>query len=249
MFGAHDKDDTVFHFALRCFYIIRNTVIILLLKQIKNMNGISILLLLFLTVTLPAIIVFFWLRSRKLPITLPWFLFSLSAGIVSFIVAAIIQALFAQNKGEGVWPVLFNIFIRIALVEEASRIIAIIPFFKAAKAGRNSIAFGAAIGLTAGLGFAAIESAYYGIANLNIALLRVFTAVPLHAACGIRAGTAVFAAPQHPAKAFSLFISSVFIHGAYNLMIVNPAIPSLLAIPTALIAFFASMYYLSDTNP
>jgi len=210
------------------------------------MNGIWILLLLILTATLPAIITFFWLRSRKPLITLPWFLLFLAAGIISFIIAAVIQAFFVQKKNEGVWPVLFNVFIRIALIEEASRIIAIIPFFKAAKNRRNNIAFGAAIGLIAGLGFAVVESAYYGIANLNIALLRIFTAVPLHAACGIRAGTAVYIAPQHPAKALFLFISSVLIHGAYNLMIVNPAIPSFLAIPTALIAFFASLYYLES---
>jgi RsiW-degrading membrane proteinase PrsW (M82 family) len=213
------------------------------------MNGIWILLLLILIAALPAIAVFFWLRSRKSPITLLWFLLSIAAGIVSFIVAALIQTLFAPDRREGVWPVLFNIFIRIALIEEASRIIAVIPFFRAAKKRRNSIAFGAAIGLIAGLGFAVIESAYYGIANLNIALLRIFTAVPLHAACGIRVGTAVFIAPQYPAKFLFLFISSVIIHGAYNLMIVNPAIPSILAVPTALIAFFASIYYLSDTNP
>jgi len=212
------------------------------------MNGIWILLLLIIAAIFPAIVVFFWLRSRKPSITLPWFLLSLSAGIISFIVAAMIQTLFALDKREGVWPVFFNIFIRIALIEEASRIIILFFLNRAAKNRRNNIAFGAAIGLIAGLGFAVIESAFYGIANITITLLRIFTAAPLHAACGIRAGAAVFAAPQHPAKAFFLFISSVFIHGAYNIIIVNPAIPSLLVIPTALIAFFASIYYLSESS-
>jgi RsiW-degrading membrane proteinase PrsW (M82 family) len=188
------------------------------------MYGIWILLLLILTAALPAIIVFFWFRSRKSPInlTLPWFLSSLAAGIVSFIVAATIQALFVPYNGEGLWPVFFGIFVRTALVEEASRIIALVPFLKALKNRRNETAFCAAIGLIAGLGFAVIESAYYGMSDINITLLRIFTAVPLHAACGIRAGTAVFTAPQHPARAFFLFISSVLIHGAYNLMIVSP---------------------------
>jgi RsiW-degrading membrane proteinase PrsW (M82 family) len=178
---------------------------------------------------------------------------SLAAGIVSFIVAAMIQTFFSPYKKEEFWPVLFDIFIRIALVEEASRIVAMILFMilfkKAAENRRSDTGFGAAIGLIAGLGFAAIESAYYGIAGIDIALLRIFTAAPLHAACGIRAGTAVFIAPQHPPKAFFLFITSVLIHGAYNLMIVSPAIPSFLAIPTALIAFFTSISYLSDANP
>jgi len=212
------------------------------------MNGIWVLLLLLLTATLPAIIVFFWLKSVKSPITLPWFLLSFLAGIISFIVAAIIQAFFAPYRTDAFLPVIFNIFIRIALVEEASRVI-VLSLFKAASKNRwTNIAFGAAIGLITGLGFAAIENAYYGLANINITLLRLFTAVPLHAACGIRAGAAVCIVPQHPVKAFFLFISSVFIHGAYNLMIVNPAIPSFLAIFIAIVAFFASFPYLSDTD-
>jgi len=212
------------------------------------MNGIWVLLLLLLTAALPAIIVFFWLKSRNSPITLPWFLLSFLAGIVSFIVAAIIQAFFAPYRAEAFWPVIFNIFVRIALVEEASRIIVLLPLLKAGKNRWTHIALGAAIGLITGLGFAAIENAYYGMANINITLLRLFTAAPLHAACGIRAGTAVFTVPQHPVKVFFLFISSVFIHGAYNLTIVNPAIPSFLAILIAIIALFASFSYLSDTD-
>jgi RsiW-degrading membrane proteinase PrsW (M82 family) len=212
------------------------------------MNGIWVLLLLLLTATLPAIIVFFWLKSRKSPITLPWFLISFLAGIVSFIVAAIIQSFFAPYRAEAFWPVIFNIFVRTALVEEASRVIVLLPLSKAGKSRWTHIALGAAIGLITGLGFAAIENAYYGMANINTTLLRLFTAAPLHAACGIRAGTAVFTVPQHPVRAFFLFISSVFIHGAYNLTIVSPAIPSFLGILIAIVALFASFSYLSDTN-
>lgn len=212
------------------------------------MNGIWILLLLLLTATLPAIIVFFWLRSRKSPVTLPLFLLSLAMGIISFIVAGIIQVFFPPYRRDEFWPVFFDIFIRIALIEEAGRIITLIPFLKAGKNRRDGIAFGASVGLIAGLGFAAIESAYHGITNINITLLRIFTAVPLHAACGIRAGSAVFIAPKYRIKAFFLFVSSVFIHGAYNLMIVSPAIPSFLAVLIALIALFASFNYLTDVS-
>ncbi|MCL2129757.1 MAG: PrsW family glutamic-type intramembrane protease, partial [Treponema sp.] len=99
--------------------------------------------------------------------------------------------------------------------------------------------------LAAGLGFALIENASYGIADINIALLRAFTAAPLHGACGIRAGTAISFFGQKPLKAVFLFISAVFIHGAYNLIIVSPALPSIFAVLAALAAFFASFYYLS----
>jgi len=221
------------------------------------MNGILILLLLLLAATLPAIIVFLWFRAGKSGVTLPWFLASLAAGIFSLLLAALIQSLFPPlGKGgqNGLGPVFFGIFIRIALVEEASRLFTLIPLLKAGNRWRNiDRYFAASLGLVAGLGFAAIESATYGVADINITLLRAFTAAPLHGACGIRAGAAVSIALRSPVKALGLFVSAVFIHGAYNLMIVSPVFPPALAIPTALIALFASLSFLKnpggDENP
>ena len=212
------------------------------------MKGIWILLLLILTSALPAIIVFFWLRARKSAVTLPWFLVSLAAGIVSLLIVALIQSFFFLPGKDGTGELgflFFEIFIRIALIEEASRLFTLIPLIKAGTFRRSTDrTFGAAIGLAAGLGFAMIENASYGIADINIALIRAFTAAPLHGACGIRAGVSVFIFKQHPIKAFFIFISAVLIHGAYNLMIVSPALPSILAILIAFAALFASLFYI-----
>ena len=213
------------------------------------MNGIWILLLLTLTAALPAIIAYCWFRSKKPVVTLPWFLASVSAGILSFIIAGLAQDLFTMFRQNTPEALFFSIFIRIALVEEASRLVTLIPILRVGK-DRQKIdrAFGAALGLAAGLGFAIIESAYHGLTDLNITLLRAFTAAPLHGACGIRAGKALFLAGQHPQKALLLFLSTVLIHGAYNLMIISPAIPSAFAIFVALAALFSSLTYLKDTN-
>ena len=108
--------------------------------------------------------------------------------------------------------------------------------------------FGPALGLAAGLGFAALENAFYGMADINITLLRSFTAALLHGACGIRAGTAVSVIGERPLRALSLFISTVIIHGTYNLIIISPPVPSVLAIPIALAAFFASLYLLKSNG-
>ena len=212
------------------------------LKRSK-MNRIWILLLLIFAASLPVIIVFLWLRLRKSAVTLPWFLASLAAGIVSLLIATLIQSRFPSPGGsDGFAQVLFGIFIRIAFIEEAGRLLPLVLLLKAGKRREsNDSAFGAALGLAAGLGFAALENASYGMANINITLLRAFTAAPLHGACGIRAGAAVSVFHQHPAKAIFLFLSAVFIHVAYNLMILIPTLPSALAIPTAFIAFFASL--------
>ena len=220
------------------------------------MSGIWILLLLILSAALPAIIVFFWFRARKSAVTLPWFLAALAAGILSLLIVALIQKFFIPLNKNGMnelGHIFFSIFIRIALVEEASRLITLIPLLKAGSLRKTSQSvdyrsFGASLGLAAGLGFAMIENASYGIADINITLLRAFTAAPLHGACGIRAGAAVFIFAKHPVKSIFLFISAIFIHGAYNLMIVSPALPSILAVLIAFAALFASLPYIRDTE-
>ena len=207
------------------------------------MSGIWILVLLTAAAVLPLIIVFCWFKAGKLQITLPWFLTAVAAGIISLFAAALIQNFFPRPGEDSLGQILFSVFIRIAKVEEASRLLTLIPLVYASDRfiKNKDITFGAALGLVAGLGFAAAENASYGMADINITLLRVFTAAPIHGACGIRAGAAVSIMKRNSVKAVFLFISAVIIHGAYNLMIVTPAIPSLMAVVTALIAILASL--------
>ena len=216
------------------------------------MSEIWILLLLVLTAALPVFIVFFVFRLGKSPLTLPWFLVFLASGILSLLVAALLQNLIpaVDRSGQaGPGLVFFNVFIRIALIEELSRIIILVPFITVVSRRRDlDISFCAALGLVAGLGFAMLESAFYGIADTNITLLRAFTAAPLHGACGIRAAAAIFFFRQYPAKAFFLLLFAVLIHGAYNIIIVNPTLPSLLAILVAFTALFSSLPFLRATD-
>jgi RsiW-degrading membrane proteinase PrsW (M82 family) len=203
-------------------------------------NGIFIFLLLILAAAFPAVVVFLWFQARKFPLGLPWFLLSLAAGIISLLAAALIQKIIPPSSGNGLGWIFFGFFVRIALVEEASRLVTLVPLLEAGKRRLcMDESFSAALGLAAGLGFAAIENAFYGTADVNITLLRAFTAAPLHAACGIRIGTAVFAFKNNPSKAFFLFVTAVLIHGAYNLIIVSPAFPSALPLRAAFVVFFA----------
>ena len=212
------------------------------------MNGILIFLFLILASALPGIIVFIWFRAKKSAVALPWFLLSITAGIVSLLIAAFIQRFFSP-KQDGLGDLFFGVFVRIALVEELSRLVTLIPLSTAADhTHRTGVSFGAALGLVSGLGFAILENAFHGIANLNITLLRAFTAAPLHGACGIRVGIAVFIFTRNKGKAFFYFISAVLIHGAYNLIIVSPALPSALAIIIALSALLASLPLLKTAD-
>jgi len=212
------------------------------------MKGILVLLLLVLASSLPGIIVFLWFRARKSELALSWFLLSITAGIISLLIAAFIQRFFSSQQ-DGLGDLFFGVFIRIALVEELSRFVTLIPLFTASNHIRKTnISFGASLGLVSGLGFAILENAFHGMADISIALLRAFTAAPLHGACGIRAGAAVFVFNKSPGKALFHFVSAVLIHGAYNLIIISPAIPSALAILIALSALFAALPLLKSTN-
>jgi len=208
------------------------------------MSGIGIVLLLIITAALPVIAVFIWFRITKSPVTLLWFLTSLTAGILSIFVAVLIQRLFPPPGIDGLWVMLFGVFIRVALVEEISRLAGLLILLALIKQYRKiDTSFFAAVGFVSGLGFAMMESAIYGIADFGVILLRGVTAAPLHAACAIRVCMALLAIRKHPIKALFLFISAVLIHGAYNLMIISPALPSLLAIPIAYAALFASIHH------
>ena len=210
------------------------------------MSGIGILLLLTAAAVLPLVVAFILFKAAKSRVTLPWFLTAMASGIISLLAAALIQSLFPQPGISGLGEIFFGVFIRVAMVEEAGRLLTLVPLVYTAKRlrGTDDITFAAALGLTAGLGFAAAENAFYGMSDINITLLRVFTAAPLHGACGIRAAAAVSAMKQSPAKGVFLFASAVIIHGAYNLMIVIPAVPSPLAVAVALLALLSSLQLL-----
>ena len=210
------------------------------------MNGIWILLLLIISAALPAFIVFIWFKAIKSPVTLPLFLASLAAGVVSLLAAVLVQRFFPPPGKDMLGAIFFGVFIRIALVEEASRLVGLIPLLKLINRRRDlNKSFCAAIGFASGLGFGMMESAFYGVSGVNIILLRALTAAPLHGACGIRAGVAIFTVRKHPVQALFLFISAVLLHGAYNLIIVSPAFPPLLAAFIALAALFTSIHYLT----
>ena len=209
------------------------------------MNSIFILLLLLFASALPVIILYFWIRKgtgeSTIQVTPPWFLCALAAGIVSLLIAALTHRFFPPTgSADRLGSLFFSIFIKVALVEEISRLITLFPLLKVGNLRRNQ-SFAAILGLAAGLGFAAAENALYGMADINITLLRAFTAAPLHGACGIRIGAAIFKLNRQPVKAVFLFISALVMHGAYNLIIVSLAVPAIMAVPIALAALFISL--------
>ena len=218
------------------------------------MSGSGVLLVLLLISSIPAIAVLIWFRLARYQFSPTIFSVSLLTGAASFFPALLFQNMLAAGNGifraTGKWGLFAEIFVRIALTEELSRllVLAILFFFifrlksaVTAEQIENKTMAGAA-GLIAGLGFAILESAVYGASNPANALLRSFTAAPLHGACGFRVGSSIGMFRESPALAIFRFLSAVVIHGIYNFMLLIPGIlPPVAAILIALSAFASAV--------
>ncbi|MDR1863115.1 MAG: PrsW family intramembrane metalloprotease [Treponema sp.] len=210
------------------------------------MNGLWILFLLIFIAALPVFPAFLWFRKLRLkPLS---FLLSLAAGILALLFAAVFQNFLpfpeaGRPGGGGAASAIFGVFIRVAFVEEFCKYAALYLLLGWTKGRKDAGGFasGAAAGLAAGLGFAAVESASYGAADISIALLRAFTAAPLHAACGSRVGAAAELWGKSRLRGASAFFTALMIHGIYDLAIVSPVIPAFLAVLIALTALGSSL--------
>ncbi|MCL2478906.1 MAG: PrsW family glutamic-type intramembrane protease [Treponema sp.] len=206
---------------------------------------------------LPFVPVYFWFRHMKYGIAR--LLLPAAAGFLSVLLAGLVQGFIPLHlPGQSqMTEMLFGVFIRVSLTEELVRFLvlflmfSIFPFsrilFNGQQSRKNSgdkpeLFFGAPSGLAAGLGFAAGESIFYGLASPSVAVLRIFTAVPLHAACGARIGSALGQIRRHHVAAIVLFITAFFIHAVYDLCIQNPVVPEFLPIVIALAAMITSVF-------
>jgi RsiW-degrading membrane proteinase PrsW (M82 family) len=183
-------------------------------------------LLLFIS-ALPVIAAFLWFRRKKFPIPAYWFLLCLLAGAAALPLAALAQYFIPSAPRPVLSDFLFNVFVRIAFTEEAGKLAAVFILLRLGGRFLNQsvhseiFAHGTAAGLVAGLGFALIESATYGASDLRVALLRAFTAAPLHGACGARVGSAASLIGENTGAALRRFLMAVAIHGTYNMLVVS----------------------------
>jgi RsiW-degrading membrane proteinase PrsW (M82 family) len=222
------------------------------------MPGTGALFILILISSIPVIVIFMWFRLARYPFSSLHFSFSLLAGAVSFFPALFLQNILAAENGifhmTGKWDIIAGIFVR-AFTEEFSRFIMLIILFfviqRLQSAGQprqtsgtniSAMTTASATGLIAGLGFAILESAVYGASNPGNPLLRIFTAAPLHGACGFRVGSSIAMFQERPIHAFFRFLSAVAIHGIYNFLLIIPGLlSSIAAILIALAALISSV--------
>jgi RsiW-degrading membrane proteinase PrsW (M82 family) len=210
------------------------------------MNGFPILILLIFLSALPVFPIYIWFRAAKYPMGSGWFLCSLLSGVASLFLSLLLRSFFSRTGNILLGSLLFNVFIKTALTEEAGRLLVLFVLVWFRKRRYTSLdspvpSFWAATGLLSGLGFAVVETAYYSAVNPGLALLRAFTAAPLHGACGARVGHAVVSLKTEPVRALSRFLFAVALHGMYNFMILSPGPPAFLSVFVAFSALASSL--------
>jgi len=224
------------------------------------MSGSWVLVILILISSIPVIAIYFWFRSAKYQIPLTQFLFALLTGAAAIFPALILQDLlnFPFSAG-GRGQLFYQFFVRIALVEELSRLLLMFIFllvssllFKSSHIKPDedpthhlticAVKKGTAIGLIGGLGFSILESARYMASHMDIGilLLRFFTAA-LHGACGSRIGAAAVLFRTNPIQSILRVLTATAIHGIYNFMVTIPGLPAIAAILIAVSALASAL--------
>ena len=162
---------------------------------------------------------------------------------------------FSENlylRGESIY--FYDAFIRAAFLEETAKWLVLILF--CVKANEFDEPMDALVyGVAVSLGFAAFENweyiigpayeADYAMAS-EIAWGRAFSAVPLHALCGVYMGffliNAIF---NQNRKKLNLFLSLFFpicLHGLYNHLLMSPIISSVLIWPLLIIGITRAFF-------
>ena len=142
-------------------------------------------------------------------------------------------------------------FIRAAFLEEISKMV-IIVFFCTRKDEFDEPMDGLVYGVAASLGFAAYENIEYVMYALNepsfeIATIRAYTAVPLHALCGIMMGflitQSIFEKENNYLNLVLALFIPVGIHGLYNFSLSSSTVSSYFSY-IIIISFIVRAYFL-----
>ena len=140
---------------------------------------------------------------------------------------AILPAIFLETiYDQSLFPNLFlYVFFGIALIEEGVKYF-FLKNYMYKKEEFNEPMDGIVYGVMISLGFATVENIAYVFGNegqeLRIAVMRMFTAIPLHAVCGVIlgyfVGLAKFSDDKQPLLFKGIFLA-VLIHALYNYFI------------------------------
>lgn len=153
-------------------------------------------------------------------------------GVLSVIPVFVIGGMYSE-AGAGIsatdpWKTAFYAFIAVALTEEASKFLFVRLFLYPRKAF-NEPFDGITYSVMVSMGFATFENILYVMeGGMEVALMRMFTAVPAHATFGVLMGYFMGLAKFRSGGMFlnllGLLTATVF-HGAYDFFLMQENIP------------------------
>ncbi len=181
--------------------------------------------------TIPAVIIviYFYRKDKAKPEPKGLIIRIFLLGLFSTLPALILEMAISEFRGilqpyKILYPV-FKAFIVVALVEESLKLF-IIRRVAFRKKCFDEIMDGIVYAVVAGMGFACLENILYVLGKgLSVAILRAFTAIPLHAAVsvimGYYIGMAKFSDNKEKGRwlIWKGFLLAVFFHGLYDLCI------------------------------
>lgn len=182
---------------------------------------------------------FIWLmghfdRFRKEPKLLILKLFAV--GLVTPLIASLLEGITIPLCG--VLPpglvIPAQAFLGIAVVEEGVKLAAMILILRRRKEF-DEILDGAVYAIAVSMGFALVENIMYVFgseAPMAVALIRGFTAVPLHALAAGFMGLAIAREKiESKGSIAGAFVIAVIIHGAYDWFLMDQRLPNILIYP------------------
>jgi len=190
---------------------------------------------------LPALVILFYVYKQDQfpepkPIVFKTFIFGCSIVIFLNLILFDVDN-FAKKYFQGETFIFFDNFIRAAFLEEISKMI-ILVFFCTRKDEFDEPMDGLVYGVAASLGFAAYENIDYVLYALKepsfeLATIRAYTAVPLHALCGIMMGflitQSIFEKKHNYLNLVLALLIPVGIHGLYNFSLTSSLISNEIA--------------------
>ena len=162
---------------------------------------------------------------------------------------------FSETNFKGETYYFFDSFIRAAFVEEIFKAIVIV-FYCTRKSAFDEPMDCIVYGVAASLGFAAYENIYYiqvfseKTSLMDISLTRAFSAVPMHALCGVMMGflitLAIFEKKHNYINLFLAILIPVGMHGLYNYSLSSKIISYQLANVILFIFFLRAIYLFKE---
>ncbi|MDR1256584.1 MAG: hypothetical protein LBJ86_02430 [Spirochaetaceae bacterium] len=187
---------------------------------------------------LPIAAAWFWQR-KTYGISALFFSASLAAGLLSLALAAVLQMLLPGTDG-------IKLLIKTALTEEGARFAAlallfgVLRFFKKEKPANQTVI----AGMTAGLAFAAIETAVFAASDPLAGAIRLASADILHAACGTRIAAAALAMQSGKTiRCLTWVFMAAALHAVYNFMALRGGLFTALAILLSINSFVSGLRY------